>query len=286
MKIARVLVIEDNPVNLELMTYMLRAWQHEPITATDGDTGLERALALLPDLIVCDVQMPGRDGLAVARALKSEPATRSIPLVAVTAFAMSSDRDAALAAGFDRYVSKPIDPQQFMETVHSLLRQPGRAPAQAGRSGGDAPARPIPDSLRAPRSPTRLLIADDGAANVAFKQSLFEPAGYTVRVAGDVDEAFVQARAEPVDLVLSDVEMPGGGGFELLRRIRGDAGLAGLPFVFLTSSARDAESHRNGLALGADRYLLRPIDPIELLQAIREVLDSPSGPSTAAGDLV
>jgi len=129
---ARLLVIEDNPANLELMTYLLQAYGHTVLSAMDGQAGLAAARQEKPDLIVCDVQMPVMDGLDVARFLKSDPVLRTIPLIAVTALAMVGDRDRVLASGFDGYVGKPINPETFvqqMEAFLSTLHKSDRAPA-------------------------------------------------------------------------------------------------------------------------------------------------------------
>jgi len=123
----RILIIEDNPTILELMGYLLRACGHVPLTAHDGLEGIETARRTDPDLIVCDIQMPGLDGYEVAKRLKSDPVLRTVPLVAVTAYAIVGDRDAALAAGFDGYLTKPIVPKTFVAQLEAFLR-PGPRP--------------------------------------------------------------------------------------------------------------------------------------------------------------
>jgi two-component system cell cycle response regulator len=271
---ARILVIEDNPINLELMTYLLRAWGHEPISATDGKAGLDAARRDTPDLVVCDIQMPGLDGYQVARALKADRALAGVPLLAVTAFAMVGDHDRALRAGFDGHFAKPIDPAQFMAELARFLPGVPAAPqpSPAPLAGEVSVQRPIHPELRAPAPDLVLLMVDDTDANLAFKLSLFEPAGYQVLTAGGGDEAFALARSRRVDLILSDVVMQEGGGFELLTRVRADAALRAMPFVFLTATARDDASREHGLALGADAYLVRPIEPQRLLAELRERL--------------
>src|SRR4026207_2024838 len=109
----RILVIEDNPTNLELMSYLLKHFGHEVSVATDGEEGLNAARRANIDLIVCDVQLPKIDGFGVAARLKGHPTFRSIPLIAVTALAMVGDRDKLLSAGFNGYISKPIPPGKF-----------------------------------------------------------------------------------------------------------------------------------------------------------------------------
>src|SRR5688572_23753918 len=118
---ARILLIEDHPANLDLMTYLLGAFGHITVTATDGLEGLEAAAHAAPDLIICDVQLPTIDGLEVARRLKADAALRAIPLVAVTALAMVGDRDRVLAAGFDGYIPKPIQPEIFVRQLETFL---------------------------------------------------------------------------------------------------------------------------------------------------------------------
>lgn len=128
----RILVIEDNPTNLELMTYLLKAFGHSTTSAGDGEAGVEMALATKPDLILCDLALPKLDGFGVARRLKAEPSVAAIPLIAVTASAMVGDRDKVLATGFDGYITKPITPESFVTEVEGFLQ---------GGSHGDRPGR-------------------------------------------------------------------------------------------------------------------------------------------------
>lgn len=118
---ARILVIEDNTANLELMTYLLKAFGHFTIAARDGEAGLETALRESLDLIICDIELPKLNGYEVAQQLKQHPTLRHVPLVAVTAYAMVDDRDKVLNAGFDGYISKPIEPELFVGQVEAFL---------------------------------------------------------------------------------------------------------------------------------------------------------------------
>ncbi len=118
---ARILVIEDNTANLELMTYLLNAFGHFTISARDGEAGLETALREPLDLIICDIELPKLNGYEIARQLKQHPDLRKIPLVAVTAYAMVDDREKVLSVGFDGYISKPIEPELFVGQVEAFL---------------------------------------------------------------------------------------------------------------------------------------------------------------------
>ena len=117
----RILIIEDNAANLELMRYLLDAFGHTIATAGDGGTGLSAAALDPPDVILCDLQLPDIDGFEVIRRLRADARLAAIPVIAVTALAMVGDRDKALAAGFDGYLSKPIDPESFVARVESFF---------------------------------------------------------------------------------------------------------------------------------------------------------------------
>ncbi len=126
---ARVLLIEDNRPSLELMSYLLQAFGHTPMEAHNGVDGLEILRAERPDLVVCDIDLPRLDGYTLAGRAKADPTTRDIPLVAVTALAMVGDRDRALRAGFDGYMTKPIEPETFVQELERyLIPADGRDP--------------------------------------------------------------------------------------------------------------------------------------------------------------
>jgi CheY-like chemotaxis protein len=134
--VARVLVVEDKDENLDLMAYLLQAFGHETLLARDGAEGVTIAARNRPDLVVMDLQMPVMDGYEAVSLLKAGPPMSLIPVIAVTAYAMVGDRERIMAAGFDGYLTKPIDPQTFVRELERHLR-PGadgrdRLPAQEG----------------------------------------------------------------------------------------------------------------------------------------------------------
>lgn len=126
---ARILIIEDNPTNMELMEYLLQAFGHTPLYANDGLEGVEAALKLMPDLIICDVHIPKLDGYGVVRQIKAKKPLSMIPVIAVTAMAMVGDREKLITAGFDSYIAKPIDPENFMDQIEKFLPQHLRSSA-------------------------------------------------------------------------------------------------------------------------------------------------------------
>lgn len=116
-----VLVVDDNPQNLKLARVLLTAAGFEVTTAVDAEDTLRVLETFNPLLILLDVQLPGMDGLELARRLKSDPARRHILIVALTAYAMKGDKEKALAAGCDGYIAKPIDAEAFSQQVAQHL---------------------------------------------------------------------------------------------------------------------------------------------------------------------
>ena len=132
---ARVVVVEDKEENLDLMVYLLTSYGHEALVARNGHEGIVLIGQARPDLVLMDLQMPELDGYQAAAILKAEAELASIPLVAVTAYAMVGDRDAVLAAGFDGYMTKPIDPRTFVRDVERYLVTTRGAPPTQGARG-------------------------------------------------------------------------------------------------------------------------------------------------------
>jgi CheY-like chemotaxis protein len=126
--VATILVIEDNPQNLKLMAYLLTSFGHAVESSLDGVSGLDAAIQRHPDLVLSDILMPGIDGYELARRFKADERMKGIPLIAVTALAMVGDRDRILSAGFDGYISKPIDPLKFVTEVEAFLPRERRSP--------------------------------------------------------------------------------------------------------------------------------------------------------------
>jgi CheY-like chemotaxis protein len=116
-----IFIIDDHPVNLELVKVLLVLEGYEVHTAGDAESALLLLPDLRPDLILMDVQLPGMDGLELARRIKADPLHKSARIVALTAYAMKGDEEKALAAGCDGYLSKPIDTRTFPKMVASFL---------------------------------------------------------------------------------------------------------------------------------------------------------------------
>ena len=116
-----ILIVEDDPKNLKLFRDLLQVSGYTTLEATDGKQGVELAREKKPDLILMDIQMPVMDGLEATKLLKNNDVTKDIPIVALTAYAMQGDEKKMREAGFDGYISKPIDVKGFLKKISEVI---------------------------------------------------------------------------------------------------------------------------------------------------------------------
>ncbi len=118
----RILVIEDNELNMKLVRGLLKINGYSILEATDAETGIHMTHEHYPHLILMDIQLPGMDGLSATKIIKEDPDLKAIPIVALTSYAMQGDKEKALAAGCTGYIAKPIDTRKFLENVSQYLK--------------------------------------------------------------------------------------------------------------------------------------------------------------------
>lgn len=271
---ATIIVVEDTLDSLHLLTYLLKSHGHAIVAATTGEQGVELARAARPDLVIMDLQLPGIDGFEALSVLRSIPDLDGVPVVAVTSFAMVGDRDRALAAGFDYYMTKPIDPETFPEEINTRLptQLRGSLPVPSGVEPAPSPS-PAAAGSNGHQGPD-ILVLDDSLINQTLLRSMLEPHGYRVRSAGTVEEAIIAADDECPDLVLSDVHVGSRMGGDLLSHLRSVPVLTVVPFAFITATTdwqdpvpSDDRAH----------IIHRPIDPTALLDEVEALLHGRAG---------
>ncbi|MBI2518370.1 MAG: response regulator [Opitutae bacterium] len=126
---AKLLLVEDNEMNRDMLSRRLEKRGHTVLIAVDGAAGVAQAKAQLPELILMDMSLPVIDGWEATRQLKADPATVKIPVIALTAHAMDSDRDKALAAGCDDFDTKPVELPRLLVKIDELLKRGAQPPA-------------------------------------------------------------------------------------------------------------------------------------------------------------
>lgn len=250
---ARILIIEDNATNMELMVYLLRAFGYEPLSASDGEAGVAAARRERPDLIICDVHLPKLDGYGVVAALKADPEVRHIPALAVTALAMVGDREKLLEAGFDGYIGKPIEPDTFVAQIESFLQGVVSSPGNKNDTA-------------------TILIVDDHVLNREFLMTLLSYGGHRLLEAANGAEGLKMVMAEKPDLVISDILMPNMDGYEFVTRMHEHAETADVPVIFYTATYREREAMAVAQSCGVRWVLPKPSDPEVILATVHEAL--------------
>ena len=266
---ARVLVIDDDPVNADLLGYLLRAFGHDAILALAGETALDAAHRETPDLVLCDIQMPRMDGFEVLRLLRLDARFTRTPIVGVTALAMVGDREKILAAGFDGYLAKPIMPETFVPEIEKFLSlQSGAVPGRLRIQ------TTVPNAVAAPiqKKAGYVLVVDDTPANVDLLRHLITSLGVEVRAALNAADALQIARGSRPRLIVSDIHMPHANGLDLLAAAKSDPVLTTVPFLLISATLPTLEETRLATAFGADDILIRPLDPETMLECLARFL--------------
>jgi two-component system, cell cycle response regulator DivK len=119
---SKILIVEDNEKNMYLISYILKKKGYEIIQATTGEQGVELAIKEKPDLIIMDIQLPGIDGLETTRRIRASGADGNVPILAITSYAMTGDREKALEAGCTGYIEKPINPDTVLSEIEKYLK--------------------------------------------------------------------------------------------------------------------------------------------------------------------
>jgi two-component system cell cycle response regulator len=263
---ARILIIEDNQANMDLVTYLLQAFGHQPLCASDGAMGVEMAQRELPDLILCDLHLPKIDGLGVVARLRADPATRNIPILAASALPVTDGCAALRRAGFTGCLPKSLEPDVLLPSLESFLPEHLRAggmPAKAAPVPVPSSAQPAPVHARA-----RVLLLDAAPENAGLVAAILAHTGYTVSTASNPMDAGVLLDGHAFDLVLCELGLLEAGRLSFLADALEMA--PGLPVLVIRP---DDEDDLGNLGAGRRRGILsHPIDPQQLVAAIDALL--------------
>ncbi len=252
----RVLVVEDNPTTLKMLSLALRTAEFDVMAAADGEAALALARERPPDVVIQDLVLPDMDGFELLRRLRTLPGAEGVPVLALSGFLarMEEARDRDL--GFTAFVAKPIEPSRLVEIVHRCLPGTPRASPRPGQG-------------------RRILVVDDEPAGRKLLSVQLGLLGYEAEEHAAAGSALVRARAGNVHAVLSDLVMPLMDGFELCAALRRDPRTAALPVVLYSSLLGEPEDHREAARVGASALLARGASVDELVHA----LEAPARPA-------
>jgi two-component system cell cycle response regulator len=272
--VPKILIVDDEPINVKLVTAQLSPAGYETLGVYSGEEALEQVPLFQPDLILLDIMMPGIDGYEVLRRLKKDEKFRNIPVILITALDGLTDKVTGLEVGADEFLNKPVNAAELMARVKSLirlkqtqdqLRQQKAVPQVEGfwdhaEGGKDAEVG----------LPTVLLVEDDDKDGRLIQGYLLgEP--YVVKRISSGEAAISRARQEKIDVVLLDILLPDLDGLKVCQYLKGDSETQNIQILMITA-LQDLEVKVKGIDLGADDYLVKPINIHELRVRLKSLI--------------
>ena len=284
---ARILIIEDNPINMKLAKLLVRRAGHSTLEAVDAESGLLLARVEVPDLVLMDIQLPGMDGFAATTELKNDPVTADIPVIALTAMAMSRDQEKARTAGCDAYITKPLHYQELQDAINWLMPRADDEVASEGagmltrrvlergnefeQASTEADAAASTETRAAVRAPgaTRILVAEDNLTNQKLILWQLHLLGYEADVTDNGALAFARWTSGDYDLVITVLHLPEMNGYELASAIRAaEPPGTRMPILAITTSAVRGSDADHSRLVGMNEYLMRPLHLAKLRAAL------------------
>lgn len=262
LSVKRVLVVDDNATNRQILLLQLRQWGIEGVAASSAAEALE-IMAAQPafDVILLDLQMPDVDGIGLAAQIRSRWPDSAPRMILLTS--MNYDASEVVQAGISAYLYKPVKPAALFESLSQ--------PANVQRTASADSATAKWDASMAERRPLRILAAEDNLVNQKVIQTLLGRYGYRVDLAGDGMQAVEAVRRQPYDVVLMDVQMPEMDGVEATLAIRAKLPPERQPYIIaMTANAFD-DQRRIYLESGMNDYVSKPVRPAMLVAALDRV---------------
>ncbi|OYQ37282.1 PleD family two-component system response regulator [Niveispirillum lacus] len=268
---ARVLVVDDVLPNVKLLAAKLTREYFDVVTANSGPEALERIHAQHPDIVLLDVMMPGMDGFEVCEKIRADPATMHIPVVMVTALSDASDRVRGLEAGADDFLTKPVNDVALFARVRSLVRLKMMTDEWRLResTSGQLGMLVSTDSVHTQTAEAaRVLVVEDSAIDL---DKITETLARDRDVVTDTDtcaSGLEMALSEEFELIVISLTLMREDGLRLCSQLRSHEKTRQIPILLLADET-DMDRVAKGLELGANDYLIKPIDRNELLARTR-----------------
>jgi signal transduction histidine kinase/CheY-like chemotaxis protein len=265
----RVLVVDDNRTNRQLLDVMLRGWAMQPSLVDSGTAALDALAAAQAsdspfDLVLLDFQMPDMDGFEVAERVKNRPEFAATTIMMLSSVGQRGDGARCRELGLAAYLTKPVRRSLLFDAMSACLAKQ--------RDAVPAPALVTRHSLRESQRPLRVLLAEDNAVNSFLATALLEKEGHSVTLVTTGRDALDILKLRPFDLVLMDIQMPDMDGLEATAAIRRSEVVTGrhIAIIALTAHAMSDDRQRC-LDAGSDGYLSKPFSPPELIAAVEAV---------------
>jgi PAS domain S-box-containing protein len=265
----KVLVVDDDPVAIEIVTTYLGYWGMKTSAAPDAGSALDELRRADSsgerfDVAILDRRMPTTDGMALAQTIRNDPAVQDTKLIMITAFDRSYDHEELRKAGFRGFVTKPFKQSELYDAIMNAMYSDGEALSRQPDVSGEA--RDVTTSAEAQG---RVLVAEDNPVNQMLVLTQLKKLGFTAQAVGNGIEAVAAYRSDAYDLILMDCQMPEMDGFEATRRIRAlEAGMGRrIPIIALTANAMP-EDEKQCIEAGMDAFVSKPLKLAKLAEVL------------------
>jgi two-component system cell cycle response regulator len=250
----KILVVEDNELNMKLVKSLLSLSNFRCLEAGDAEKGISMASQEKPDLILMDIQLPGMDGLTATEKILEKEDLKDIPVIALTSYAMEGDKEKALTAGCKGYITKPLDTRTFVTTISEFLDNQN-----------------LDERNRTAPYKKKILTVDDDPLNLKLLNKILSTSEYKIICATNGQEAIERVQEEVPDIILLDIMMPGLNGYEVTKVLKGNSKYKTIPIVLVTALDEEKEKAK-GLEAGADEFINKPINAMELNARVKSLL--------------
>lgn len=266
----KILVIEDNMMNMKLVRSLLRLKNFEVIEADNGEKGIKLVEEHMPNLILMDIQLPGIDGLTATSIIKKNPNIKHIPVIALTSHAMRGDDLKAREAGCEGYITKPIDTRHFIDNIMRYMRM--NENLDNTMTDEIVSKNKCIDQVKSDsQSRYTVLIVDDELRNIKLMTAILSVEPYEILQARNGEQALAILDENKIDLILLDVMMPGINGFEVTQIVKNNPATKHIPIILVTAlDGRD--NKQKAMEVGADEFLTKPVNKIEVITRTKSIL--------------
>jgi CheY-like chemotaxis protein len=245
----RVLVVDDEQDNLEMIAETMSFYGAITKAASSGAEGLEILESFHPTLILLDLSMPKMDGWQMRMRIKENPAHERIPIVALTAHAMTGDRERVLAAGFDGYIAKPINIASLIDDLRNTLQEKGSLSMMNWQA----------------------LVIEDEADSMELVQGILEYHGIRSIGVPTAEDAFQALETETPDLLVIDLALPGMDGWGFLKQLKSDDRWSHIPRVAVTAYHNPFLAEK-AIEAGFHAYFAKPIDATSFVRELQGII--------------
>jgi len=237
----KIIIVEDHPAELMMAQNVLSAAGHAVRGVGNAADAFAAIAVDLPDVVLLDVQLPGVDGLTIARKLRNDPRTSGVVLILISAHDEDLIQTGARLSGSDGYILKPISSRTFEERIVAIVQQK--------------------QSARLP--PMRILIVEDDPTDMKLLSAIMDSSGHHVLGKTSAESAMVEILRQQPAMILLDLRLPGADGLALARLLKQNPATRAIPIVALTA-ATEMFSREEALAAGCDAYLVKPFETRKL----------------------